>query len=141
MAQTDASGGGGRFTLPLILKVLIGFWPLLNFFLKELLNISKNAKNPPHLSWKTKKLWTFENFGKYWFIRIFSNLLSEILDFSTCKIHSNLTDYWNHLKPFLCDRGNQSIKSQKLLGPKCSPNLNKIPLNRREERNMRAISK
>ena len=108
------------------------FLATFDFFLKELQNISKNAQNQTHLYWKTKKLWAFENLGKYGFFHNFLNLLSEILDFSTFKIHNNWTDYPNHLKPFLSDRGDQSIKSQTLFGPKCSPNLNKIAKTEKE---------
>ena len=82
-------------------------------------------KNSP-ISSETIKLWAFENFGQSWFILNSSNLLSEILEFPTLKTDKNQTDYQNHLKSFLSDRGVQSIKSQETLGHNYSPTLNKI---------------
>ena len=67
-----------------------------------------------------------------WIILNFSNLLSEIPDFPTLKIHKNLTDNQNHLKCFLSHRGHQNIKSQEVLGHSYSPTLNKIAKTQKE---------
>ena len=79
------------------------------------------------VSSKTKKIMNIcKNSGKLWFIPDSSNLLREILNFPTLKIHKNQTDNQNNLNPFLCDRGDQIIKSQETLGHNYSPILNKI---------------
>ena len=76
-----------------------------------------------------EKTWLFENFAKSCFIL---NRHSKIQDFSTLKIHKNLTDCQNPLKSFLSDRGEHNIKSQEVLGPNCSPTVNKIMKTKKE---------
>ena len=63
---------------------------------------------------------------KSWFINDFQNLLSKIPSFSTFKAHRNKTADQNPFKPFLSERGYQSIKSPEVLCHKTSPQLNKI---------------
>ena len=60
------------------------------------------------------------------FIDNFLNLLSRIPNFSTFKAHRNKTTDQNLFKPFLTDRGDQSIKSQEVLHYKFSPSVNNI---------------
>ena len=122
-ANRWGGGRGGRFILPIDFYVLVCFWQLLKKILKEHLNIGKNAKEQPHI-FKNKKIWAFEFFGKSWFIINFSNLFSEISDFSCLKINKNKTDDQTPLKPFLSDRGDHNIKSQEALGYNNSPTLN-----------------
>ena len=54
-SKTDALGGG-RLTLPLDFPVLVVFQSFLKFFLKEHLDIGKNAKKQPHILKNKQKL-------------------------------------------------------------------------------------